>query len=122
MKGETTMQLKDKVFALAAGATLVGGSLAGIVAAAMPASASPSLPNYTSNGFCSTQTVNAFHDVEVMKCTGNYVVNKSTYEFTQDAINACPKMGALADLSETWVSPPTGGSPTILASYHVSLS
>lgn len=100
----------------------MGGGLAGITALATAASASPSLPNYTSNGFCSTQTVNYFHDIEVMKCTGNYVVNKSTYQFTQDAINACPRMGVLADLSETWVSPPTGGSPTILASYHVSLA
>lgn len=91
------------------------------VSTAGSASASGSLPAL-SNGFCHTQTINlGYPTIEGKTCTGNYTVDRSNYQFTQDATHTCPRIGINANMTEKFISPPTGGAPTILAGYTVTL-
>jgi hypothetical protein len=105
--------------------SVVAGSIAGAgiiaVSAAAPASAADKLPAYT-RAFCVTRTLNAGQpSIKGETCTGYYKVTKATYRFTEDNLHICPRMGIFIHLDEKWISPPTGGSPTILASYHAYL-
>lgn len=107
-------------------AGIAAGAMAGLgigaVSGAAPAGAADKLPAYTADGFCVTQTLNAGQPrIEGMTCTGLYKVTKATYKFTEDSLHICPRMGILVHLDERWISPPTGGSPTILVSYRAHL-
>ena len=103
------------VIGIMAGVAITAGS------GATPANAADRLPAYT-EGYCTTQTINAGQpSIEGKTCTGFYKVTKVTYQFTQDNLHICPRMGILVHLDERWISPPTGGAPTILASYHAYL-
>ena len=104
-----------------AAASMTGMGIA-VVAGAAPASAADKLPAYTRDAFCVTRTLNAGQpSIKGKTCTGLYKVTKATYRFTEDNLHICPRMGILVHLDERWISPPTGGSPTILASYHAYL-
>jgi hypothetical protein len=118
------MQFRNKAQRLIT-TSVVTASMVGLgitaVSAASPAYAADKLPAYT-NAFCVTRTLNAGQpSIEGRTCTGYYKVTKATYQFTQDNLHICPRMGIFVHLDEKWISPPTGGSPTILASYHVYL-
>lgn len=118
------MQLGEKARRLITGGVVVG-SITGMgiaaVSAAAPAGAADKLPAYT-RAFCVTRTLNAGQpSIEGKTCTGYYKVTKATYRFTEDNLHICPRMGILVHLNEAWISPPTGGSPTILAGYHAYL-
>ena len=118
------MQLTRTARRIIATGAVAGGTLGGLgvtMATASPASAD-TLPAYTANGFCSTTVANAGTPTLYKKvCTGQYKVTKATYQFTQDQLGVCPAMGVMVNLTEVWISPPTGGSPTILNSYKASL-
>jgi hypothetical protein len=114
------MQRRKKAGHFAVAGALVACGIGAAVVLASPAYAD-TLPAYTANGFCTTHTINAFHNVKEKDCTGQYRVTKSTYKFTQDNLKACPRVGVMVNLDETWVSGPQGGQPTILAHYHVYL-
>ena len=115
------MQLTRTARRLLATGTVAAGAISGIALTTMnatPASAG-TLPAYTADGFCSTSVINAGSPkIEGKTCTGLYKVTKATYKFTEDNIKACPAMGVMVHLDEKWISPPTGGAPTVLASYH----
>jgi hypothetical protein len=101
-------------------ASVTGAGLA-TVGGAAPAGAADRLPAYT-HGFCVTRTLNAGQPrIEGETCTGVYKVTRATYQFTQDTLHLCPRMGIFVHLDEKWISPPTGGAPTILAAYHAYL-
>ncbi len=120
------MQLKKKARNL-----LVGGAIATFgtlgasgfaVAQAGSASAADTLPAYTANGFCTTRVINAGQPpIKGEQCSGDYQVNRSTYKFTQDRLGFCPRYGITVHLEESFISPPTGGDPTILVSSHAFL-
>jgi hypothetical protein len=104
----------------------VAGSMAATGIAAIsgagPASAADKLPAYTADAFCVTQTLNVGQpSIKGETCSGLYKVTRATYKFTEDNLHICPRMGILVHLDERWISPPTGGAPTILASYHAYL-
>lgn len=104
---------------------VVAGSMTGMgiaaVSGAIPANAADKLPAYT-RAFCVTRTLNVGQpSIKGERCTGFYKVTRATYRFTEDNLHICPRMGILVHLNEAWISPPTGGSPTILASYHAYL-
>jgi hypothetical protein len=104
---------------------IVAGSMTGMgiaaVGTAAPASAADKLPAYTS-AFCFTRTLNVGQpSIKGETCTGYYKVTRSTYKFSEDSLHICPRMGILVHLDETWISPPTGGPPTILNGYHAYL-
>ncbi len=91
------------------------------VSAAAPASAADQLPAYA-RAYCSTRTLNIGQpSIRGETCTGYYKVTKATYRFTEDNLHMCPRMGISVQLEESWISPPTGGSPTILAGYRAYL-
>ena len=115
------MQLGNKARRLIT-AIVAGGSIsAAVVSAAAPAMAADRLPAYT-QGFCYTRTLNIGQpSIKGETCTGFYKVTKATYKFTQDTLHRCPRMGISVHLDERWISPPTGGAPTILRSYHAYL-
>ncbi|MGA2825602.1 MAG: hypothetical protein ABSF03_05735 [Streptosporangiaceae bacterium] len=102
-----------------AAASMTGMGVAAI--GAVPASAADKLPAYTS-GFCVTRTLNVGQpSIKGKRCTGYYKVTRATYQFSEDNLHVCPRMGIYVHLDEAWISPPTGGAPTILASYHAYL-
>jgi uncharacterized membrane protein len=105
----------------AVAASMTGMGIAA-VAGAGPASAADKLPAYTRGGFCVTRTLNVGQPaIKGETCAGLYKVTRATYQFTEDNLHICPRMGIFVHLDEAWISPPTGGSPTILASYHAYL-
>ena len=107
---------------LAMAAIAVAGIGAASIASAGVARAD-TLPAYGRDGFCSTQVANyGTPRIYVKYCTGEYKVSRSTYQFTQDALGYCPADGVWVELDETWLSPPTGGSPTILVGYDAYIS
>ena len=92
-----------------------------VVGGAAPASAADRLPAYT-KGFCNIRTLNVGQpSIEGKTCSGWYKVTRATYRFTEDNLHVCPRMGISVHLDEAWISPPTGGSPTILAGYRAYL-
>lgn len=102
------------------------GSMAGmglaVVGTAPAASATDALPAYTANGFCVNKIVNVGPPtIKGKTCTGQYAVTNETRKFSEDNLKVCPQNGTLVNLGEKWISPPTGGDPTVLASYWVSL-
>jgi hypothetical protein len=103
-------------------AASVTGMGSAAVSGAAPAGAADKLPAYTVDAFCATRTLNAGQpSIKGKTCTGLYKVTRATYRFTEDNLHTCPRMGIIVHLDEAWISPPTGGSPTILAGYHVYL-
>lgn len=91
------------------------------VGAAGPASAADTLPAYTT-AWCNVRTLNVGQpSIEGKTCSGLYKVTRATYRFTEDNLHMCPRMGILVHLDERWISPPTGGAPTILVGYHAYL-
>jgi hypothetical protein len=116
------MQLGKKARRLVmAGAFAVTGIIATVNGGAS-ASAADQLPAYSTPTFCFTHVINLGQpSIEGKTCSGFYRVTKATYKFTQDNLRLCPRMGTLVHLDERWISPPTGGAPTILASYHAYL-
>ena len=116
------MQLGKKARRLVT-AIVAGGSIsAAVVSAAAPAMAADQLPAYTRGYYCTTRTLNIGQpSIKGETCTGFYKVTKATYKFTQDTLHLCPRMGISVHLDERWISPPIGGAPTILASYHAYL-
>jgi hypothetical protein len=110
---------------LARAGAIAAGTLActvGAVAVTAGVASADTLPAYTANGFCVTLVANLGQPTIYKKeCTGEYKVTRATYQFTQDATGICPALGVMVELDETWISPPTGGSPTILVSYHAHL-
>ncbi len=124
-KGIVSMRLGKKAQRIVL-AGIAAGGMTGLgiaaVGGAAPAGAADKLPAYTRDAFCSTRTLNAGQPpIEGMTCTGLYKVTKATYRFTEDNLHVCPRMGIFVHLDERWISPPTGGSPTILASYRAYL-
>ena len=116
------MQLGKKARRFAMVGAVVVGSIIAAVGGAVSASATDQLPRYTADGFCVTRTLNVGQpSIKGETCSGLYKVTKATYQFTQDNLHACPRMGIMVHLDEAWISPPTGGAPTILASYHAYL-
>jgi hypothetical protein len=106
---------------VAAGAVLAG-SMSAMGIAAMPASAADTLPAYTGHTYCFIQKLNLGQPaIKGETCQGYYRVTRATYKFTEDNLHICPRMGIYVHLDERWISPPTGGAPTILASYHAYL-
>src|SRR5579859_7311790 len=113
-------------FGIKAGRAVAACTVAGLgiaaVSGAAPAGAADKLPAYTADGFCVTRTLHAGQPrIEGRTCTGLYKVTRATYKFTEDNLHICPRMGILVHLDERWISPPAGGAPTILASYHAYL-
>ncbi len=115
------MKIGKKARRLITAGIAVGSIGIAAVSAAAPASAADKLPAYA-RGFCSTRTLNVGQPSIIgERCTGYYKVTKATYRFTQDNLHICPRMGIFVHLDESWISPPTGGSPTILVGYHAYL-
>ncbi len=110
---------------LVGGAVAAFGSLGSgaiIISQAGSASAADTLPAYTADGFCTTSVINAGQPpIKGKQCSGLYKVDKSTYQFSEHTLRACPRYGTMVHLDEKFISPPTGGDPTILASYHAYL-
>ena len=115
------MQPRKKARRLITAGIAAGSIGIAVVSAAAPASAADKLPAYA-RAFCFTRTLNVGQpSISGKTCTGYYKVTKATYRFTQDNLHMCPRMGILVHLDESWISPPTGGTPSILAGYHAYL-
>lgn len=116
------MKLSKTARRILAAVAIAAGSMSGMgigAAAGVVSASADTLPAYTRDGFCTTRTLNAGQPpIKGKTCTGLYRVTKSTYKFTEDNLHVCPRSGILVHLDEKWISPPTGGAPTILASYH----